>query len=242
MKRNLVAAALLLLVACSRNETERSPAREPASDAGFVDRVWTVVESPGGPGELYVFLSDGTFIKAAKDAVPDVGRWSWDGRQLTIVETALPYTADIDSLSGSYFGITIHFMNRAYRVGLAPAGASMPDTTRTVEFDPARARIIATGIGPAWVCEIENDRAELRMGGRTMYFAGGEWMQDCASVWDYSAHADLDGSEETLELQLSTATCRGDAGGESPLSVLLTRGEIVAHGCAVAGKLPLPRQ
>ena len=216
--------------------------RSRAATVGFVDRVWTVVESPGGPGGLYVFLSDGTFVKAAKEAVPDVGKWSWDGKRLTVIESALPYEADVDSLTESYFHITIHFMERSFGVGLVPAGASMPDTTRAVEFDPARASISVHGDNPAWLFSIDNDRAMLRMGGKTAQFTGGEWVRDCASVWDYSAHRSHNGSEEIIEMQLSTSMCvDSTSGADYPLHAILIRDGESYYGCAVAGKLQTKR-
>jgi uncharacterized membrane protein len=184
-----------------------------------------------------VFLSDGTFVKAAREAVPTVGKWSWDGKQLTVIETALPYQADIDSLTSSYFKITIHFMEREYQVGLVPATATMPDTTRTVEFDPAQASIIATGDNPAWLFKVDNDKAMLRMNRTTVFFTDGEWVQDCASVWDYTAYRTYEGGRETIELQLSTKTCvDSTSGAESPLRAILMRGGKSWYGCAVAGK------
>lgn len=236
LRPRAVVALVAVSVCCSSE-----PAREPAdlhSTAGFVDKVWTVAESPGGAGGMYVFLSDGTFVKAAKDAVPDVGKWSWNGKRLTIIESALPYEADIDSLTASYFHMTIHLMGQTYEVGLEPAVATMPDTTRVVEFDPARASIIANGNNPAWLFTVDNDRAMLRMGRTTYNFTNGEWVRDCAAVWDYSAHAIHDGREETIEMQLSTAMCMDStSGAEYPLHVILVRGEKSYRGCAVAGKL-----
>jgi uncharacterized membrane protein len=239
MRRSLVFCAMLgVALACSR-QRESEPASSPPVKAGFVDRVWTVVESPGGPGDLYVFLSDGTFVKAAKEAVPTVGKWSWDGKQLTVIESALPYTADIDSLTGTYLKLTIHFMNKSYVVGLVPATPSMPDTVRTVEFNPAQASINAMGKNPAWLFAVDNDRAMLRTAkDGTLYYEDGEWVQDCAAVWDYSAHRKFAGGEETIEMQLSTETCvDSTSGAESPLTAILIRGEKSWYGCAVAGKL-----
>lgn len=235
--RCAIAAFFLLACACSqKGASERDPS--PAATPGFVDRVWTVVESPGGPGGNYVFLSDGTFVKSAKEAAPVVGKWSWDGKRLTVIESALPYEADVDSITESYLHITIHFMGRSFPVGLVPADASMPDTTRAVEFDPARASISVHGSNPAWLFSIDNDTATLRMDRKTIRFTGGEWVQDCASVWDYSAHRLHSGSEETIEMQLSTATCvDSTSGAEYPLHAILIRGGKSYRGCAVAGKL-----
>jgi hypothetical protein len=232
----IIATMVVLLLACSQRGALETVA-VPAGGTGFVDKVWTVVDSPGGHGDIYVFLSDGTFVKTVKESVPTVGKWSWDGKQLTVIESALPYQADIDSLTSSYFAITVHFMDREYQVGLVPAAATMPDTTRTVEFDPAQARIIANGYDSAWLFTVDNDRAMLRMNRTTMFFTDGEWVRDCAAVWDYTAYRTYEGGRETIEMQLSTASCIGNnSGAESPLHVILTRGEKRWSGCAVAGK------
>lgn len=238
MKRLRCVACILAMVACSRQNAS-TPAPAPERAAGFVDRVWSLVESPGGGGELYVFLSDGTFVRAAKEARPDIGKWSWDGKRITYTQDALPYEADIDSLTDSYFRITVHFMEQSFVLGLVPATASMPDTTRTVEFDPASSRINVWGNNPTWLFSIENDRATLRMDRKSVSFTGGEWVRDCAAVWGYTATARHDGIEETIEMELSTSNCvDSTSGATSPLTAHLVRDGKEYWGCAVAGKLP----
>ena len=66
--------------------------------------------------------------------MPTVGKWSWDGKHLTVIETALPYQADIDSLTSAYLGITIHFMEREYHVGLVPATGTERSDPKAVLF------------------------------------------------------------------------------------------------------------
>src|SRR5712675_439144 len=110
MRRLLVFCTIsVLALACSRQR-----GNEPATPISFTNRVWAVVESPGGPGDLYVFLSEGTFIRASEGGGPDVGKWSWDGKQLTVLWSTLPYTADIDSLTDSYFKLTFHLVSRSF--------------------------------------------------------------------------------------------------------------------------------
>jgi uncharacterized membrane protein len=124
-------------------------------------------------------------------------------------------------------------------VGLVPAAPSMPDTTRTVEFDPAHASINATGTDPAWLFSVNNDRAMLRTAkDGTLYYEGGEWEQEDPAVWGYRAHRTYKGGEETIEMEVTTATCvDSTSGAEAPLTVVLIRGERSWSGCAVAGKL-----
>jgi nitrous oxide reductase len=70
MRRSLLIATMVLqLSACSQHGA-REQGSAPAAGAAFIDKVWTVVDAPGGPGDLYVFLSDGTFVKTAREAVP----------------------------------------------------------------------------------------------------------------------------------------------------------------------------
>ena len=111
----------------------------------------------------------------------------------------------------------------------------MPDTTRKVEFDPARSSISVHGSIPAWLFSIDDDRAMLRMGRRTVRFTRGAWVQECASVWDYEAYAD----NEKIAMQLSTAMCvDSTSGAEYPLHAILSWEGRSYRGCAVAGKLP----
>jgi uncharacterized membrane protein len=237
MRRWVVFCAMLgVALACSR-QRGNAPVSVPTVRAGFLDRVWTVVESPGGSGDRYVFLSGGTFVRTAPDIESTAGKWSWDGKRLTVIEDALPYTADIDSLTNSYLRLTIHVMDKSYLVGLVPATPSMPDTTRAVEFDPTRASIIVTGKNPAWLFTVDNDRAMLRMGRNSLDYERGEWVQEDPAVWGYSAHREFGGRDERIEMELTTATCiDSTSGAASPLTVVLIRGGKSWRGCAVAGK------
>jgi len=231
--RLLLFAVALLISAC----THRAPKQPAPAPVGFLDKVWTVVESPGGSGDLYVFLSDGTFVRAAKEAVPDVGKWSWDGKQLTVLWNTLPYTADIDSLTESYFGLTFHLMNRSFEIGLAPATASMPDTTRTVEFDPTEASINASGDNPAWLLEVENDRAWFRTALYGTLNYDGEWLMEEPRAWVWEGHRQTTTGDETISFHLREATCEEEKGIELPFTAFLTRGDTRWTGCAVSGKL-----
>jgi uncharacterized membrane protein len=224
-------------LACSREHSGAGTATtQPPT--GFLDKVWTVVESPGGPsGDLYVFLSGGTLVIASKEGVPTTGKWSWDGSKLTMIESALPYEADIDSLTDATFRIRIHQMGKSYDVAFVPATPSMPDTTHAVEFNPTRARIIAMGHNPTWLFTVDNDRAMLRTRDGSLNYVDGEWVQDCAAVWDFEAHRKYDGGEETVSFEISTSICvDSTTGAESPLSATLSRGDTQLWGCAVAGK------
>jgi uncharacterized membrane protein len=237
MRRSSVFLAILgITLACSRHADKTS--LPPKATSGFLDRVWTVVESPGGSGDLYVFLSDGTFIRAAKEAVPDVGKWSWDGKQLSLLWAANPYTADIDSLTDSYFKLTFHFMDRSFDVGLVPATASMPDTTRTVEFEPAHSSISAMGHNPAWLVSVDGDRATFRTAKYGTLSYTGEWFDEEPNVWFFDGRPESGAETDHITLTIRQEICREDqAPAESPFTAMLDFRSDVWHGCAVAGKL-----
>ncbi len=115
-------AALLLLLGCSRpgpspaGSTEAgggaAPAREtaaPDDSTTFVNHVWRVAQSTGAsPGELVVFLSEGTLVFASPNAKPAFGSWKHDGTLLTMVEDGIPYKVDILSLSHTEFRTRSH--------------------------------------------------------------------------------------------------------------------------------------
>jgi hypothetical protein len=109
--------ACLCAVACSRRAPDPSaganpnPTRNPESGAPvtFVNRVWKVAESTGmSPGQLVVFLSDGTLVFASPFEKPALGTWRRNGDTLTMVEEGIPYRTDILSLSSREFRIRSH--------------------------------------------------------------------------------------------------------------------------------------
>ena len=224
---------LVLATACSR-EQQTQPAPAPA---GFLNKVWTNAEFRGDESDLYVFLSDGTFIRASKGGGPDFGRWGWDGKQLSVIWSELPYTADIDSLTDSYFKLTFHLRNRSFEVGLVPATASLPDTTHVAEFDPTLASIHASGSNPTWLFIVENDHATLRMMRTTLRYEG-SWGQEEPGAWEWDGKRQTENGVERISLDLREEACAQEPGIELPFSAVLLRGETGWRGCAVSGKLP----
>ncbi len=103
-----IVTMLLTLLGCSRPSTnERQgpalPAEEPVT---FVNRVWEVAESSGmSPGQLVVFLSEGTLVFASTHGTPALGTWKYDGGSLTMIEEGLHYKVDILELSNDEFRI-----------------------------------------------------------------------------------------------------------------------------------------
>jgi len=234
MRRLLVFCAIsMLALACSRQR-----GNEPVALSSFTNRVWTVVESPGGPGDLYIFLSNGTFIRAYEDGGPDTGKWSWDGKQLTVIWSTLPYTADIDSLTDSYFKLTFHLVSRSFDVALVPAAPSMPDTTHTAEFEPTEAMVDASGQNPAWLFLVRNDRAMFRTAKYGTLNYEGQWEAEEPNAWEWDGHRQTSTGEERITLDLRQDGCTPYPGVEVPFSASLDRGEESWRGCAVTGPLP----
>src|SRR6188508_1465492 len=112
----LLLVSLLALAACERSGPAKVPAtaaESPASpeehasaeaSAAFVNRVWAVSESKQvAPGDLRVFLSDGTLVMASPHAKPAFGRWRYGNGRLTITEEGQDYPVDILSLSENAF-------------------------------------------------------------------------------------------------------------------------------------------
>jgi len=234
-----VVAILCTLIACSDRDTGRETASQTAESPriGFVNKVWKVVESPAGAtGDLYVFLSDGTFVKAAPEAVPELGKWNFDGAILKMIEGGLPYDVDILALDESEFRIRCRHQQGSYELRFVPAESSLP--VRPVEFDPAEHSIIAYGSEPAWLVHVDGATASLRSPAEgSLYYTGGVWEPEDASSWSYDARRAYENGEDTLSLIIRTERCVKDASGaEYPLSAILIRKGLWLKGCAVAGR------
>jgi hypothetical protein len=120
----LIVATCLIAVGCSPSGNEQSQQIAPASgeDASFINRVWKVAESTSvAPGQLYVFLSDGTLVIASTTGTPALGTWTFDGKTLTMIEESIPYRVDILGLSTSEFRIRIHNPGGFVDINLVPA-------------------------------------------------------------------------------------------------------------------------
>ncbi len=100
-----------LVLGCSHPEPkeERSLPHGTGEDTTFVNRVWKVAESTGmSPGQLVVFLSEGTLVFASPNETPALGTWRCDGGGLTMVEEGIAYKVDILGISGAEFRIRSH--------------------------------------------------------------------------------------------------------------------------------------
>jgi len=234
----VTALSILFAVPCSSGERpDSSSALQPTK---LVNKVWAVAQSPGGPsGDLYVFLSEGTFVIASAEAArPIVGRWSWDGHRVTMSETSMPYTAEILSLTDSEFRFRANYRNLGSgEFLLVPAPQMMPDTTRRVEFDPSQYHVYAQGDDPAWLLTVEGGVANLRTRDGNRVFTEGSWEGEDAHTWIFTAHRLGASGDETLSLTISTERCIfGPAGATLPMRADLDIAGKEFKGCALAGK------
>jgi hypothetical protein len=83
------------------------------SDAGepppFANKVWKVEKSTGvQPGQVYVFLSDGTLLITSGNSIPTLGKWTFDGTALTMIEEGIAHKVDILSQREDRLSIRIH--------------------------------------------------------------------------------------------------------------------------------------
>jgi hypothetical protein len=124
----VLAAATACAALCGCVDRAVPPADRPAETkaaAGFVNKVWTVRESPGvAPGTLYVFLSEGTLVITSRNSKPMLGKWTRDGTVFTMVEEGTAYKIDIVTLTADEFKILSHNPGGALEITLVPAPQS----------------------------------------------------------------------------------------------------------------------
>jgi hypothetical protein len=104
--------ATLLLGACS----------EPPAPASFVNRVWSVSESPTvSKGMLYVFLSDGTLVLASSGNKPAFGQWQQDGADLVMIEEGQRYKTEVLMATKDILQLRQHNPGEPVEMTLVPA-------------------------------------------------------------------------------------------------------------------------
>ncbi|WP_411728674.1 hypothetical protein [Methyloglobulus sp.] len=90
--------------------------------ASFVNRVWVVAESGQVvPGELRVFLSEGTLVMASPHGIPALGTWRHHDGHLTITEEGREYEVEILELGKNAFRIRIHGPGEPVNIRFTPA-------------------------------------------------------------------------------------------------------------------------
>jgi hypothetical protein len=123
-----VALAAALVAGCGEPAAPpANPATSAKAPAGFVNRVWTVRESPGvAAGTLYVFLSEGTLVVTSPNSRPALGKWTFDRKILTMVEEGISYRVDILALTAEEFKILSHNPGGALEITMVPAPVPEP--------------------------------------------------------------------------------------------------------------------
>ena len=164
MERRILVAVLLsafAFSACEKAESPQSAKPEPAvqpaparEGASFVNRVWVVVESKQvQPGELRVFLSDGTLVMASPHSTPAFGQWRSEGGQLTITEEGRNYPTEILELGEHAFRIRINGPGEPVEILFAPAPQVDPEAATSAKpaeaGESAAAATTAAAVAPA---------------------------------------------------------------------------------------------
>jgi len=134
-------AAAFALPACEKAEppqpagpetvAQPAPAGRPVS---FVNRVWVVAQSRHvEPGELRVFLSDGTLVMASPHSKPAFGQWRSEGGRLTITEEGRNYPTEILALTENAFRIRINGPGEPVEIVFEPAPQVDPEAAARAE-------------------------------------------------------------------------------------------------------------
>jgi hypothetical protein len=95
------------LMGCSeRVPSDQNATQTPRETPSFVDKVWRVEASNAvAPGQLYVFLSEGTLVIASDNGTPALGRWKRESGNFTMVEDGVAYPVEILELTDDRFRI-----------------------------------------------------------------------------------------------------------------------------------------
>jgi hypothetical protein len=134
--RKIVAAATLAfaLMACSPSpQPSGDPAAPaarpaPAKPPAFVDRDWRVESSTAvTPGTLYRFGADGSLRIESPGSPPALGRWTYDGGKLVMIEDGIAYRTDILALDAKRFAIRSHNPGEPVDIAMVDAGAPPRD-------------------------------------------------------------------------------------------------------------------
>jgi hypothetical protein len=113
--------ALLLAGCTSKPAPPASPAVEDPPTS-FVNKVWKVSQSSGvQPGQLYVFLSEGTLVIASTNGTPALGKWTFDGDSLTMIEEGIPHPVEVLNLTRDEFKISVRSPGPPVEMTLVPA-------------------------------------------------------------------------------------------------------------------------
>ena len=112
-----------LLAGCSEPvPSNRSGTHTSRAVPSFVNRVWSVQSSNTvAPGQLYVFLSEGTLVIASPNGKPALGSWKQQSGTFTMVEEGLEYPVEILELRQDRFRIRMKNPGEAVEMTLVIA-------------------------------------------------------------------------------------------------------------------------
>jgi hypothetical protein len=102
--------------------SEQASIQPPSAAPGFVNRVWRVQSSNAvAPGQLYVFLSEGTLVIASPNGTPALGKWTQQDQSFTMVEEGIGYAVEILELTQDRFRIRMRNPGEPVEMTLVPA-------------------------------------------------------------------------------------------------------------------------
>ena len=112
-----------LFAGCSSAVPSEQTSTEPRRAApSFVNRVWSVQSSNAvAPGQLYVFLSEGTLVIASPNGTPALGTWKQQDQTFTMVEEDIAYAVEILELTQDRFRIRMLNPGEPVEMTLVPA-------------------------------------------------------------------------------------------------------------------------
>jgi hypothetical protein len=101
------------------------PAGAPSSTS-FKNTVWEVRTSRQvSPGQLYVFLSEGTLVVASRNGKPALGSWTYKDGVLTMTEEGRSYKVDIVKLGPGELRIRMRNPGSPVEMTLVPARGAL---------------------------------------------------------------------------------------------------------------------
>ena len=112
-----------LFAGCSSPVPSEQTSTQPLRAApSFVNKVWSVQSSNAvTPGQLYVFLSEGTLVIASPNGTPALGRWKQEDQTFTMVEESISYAVEILELTQDRFRIRMRNPGEPVEMTLVPA-------------------------------------------------------------------------------------------------------------------------
>ena len=91
-----------------------------------MNKVWKVSRSNGvEPGQIYVFLSDGTMLIASSHGTPSLGRWMFGRDTLTLVEEGIPHHAHVVKSGSDELSIRIAEHGAPLDITLTPGSVRL---------------------------------------------------------------------------------------------------------------------